>query len=475
MDEQPVIVWLRRDLRVADNDALRAAADSGAPVIPVYVLDDERPRPLGGAHRWWLDGSLKALGAAFKKVGAPLVLRRGESVAALLALARETGATRILANRGYAPGERDAETDLAEAAHDAGVAFETFRGDLLTEPGEVRTGAGGGYKVFTPYLRALRAKVGDVDVAPGVRRLQGPSKAPRSDALGDWRLHPSGPDWSKGFDWTPGEAAAHRQLTAFVQEGLRDYPRARELPDRDGSSRLSPHLHWGELTSRQVWAAASAAGEAHHWEEAASKFLAEIVWRDFSHQVLFEHRKLATETFNPRLKALEWRGDPKGLEAWKRGRTGYPIVDAGMRQLWATGWMHNRVRMIVASFLSKDLLIDWREGERWFWDTLVDGDEANNAMNWQWVSGTGPDAQPFFRIFNPVGQSRKFDAKGEYIRAWAPELAKLDAKAIHAPWEADEEVLKAAGVKLGDTYPHPILVHAEARDRALEAYRALRE
>ena len=474
MTDSPILMWFRRDLRLADNDALRAAADSGAPVIPVFVLDEKRPRVSGGAHRWWLDKSLTALGAALKAAGSALVLRRGETVEALLALAREARATRILAGRLHSPGERETEADLAEACDKAGIAFDLFRSGLLTEPGEVMNGTGGDYKVFTPYLRALRAKVGEVRLASAVRSLRGPVKAPATDDLDAWGLHPAKPDWSKGFDWTPGEESAHKTLNGFVKTCVSSYPRDRELPDVDGSSRLSPHLHWGELSSRQVWKAAQAAGEAHRWEEAVSKFTAEIGWRDFSHQVLWHHPTLESETFNPGLKGLKWRRAETELEAWKHGRTGYPIVDAGMRQLWATGWMHNRVRMIVASFLSKDLLVDWREGERWFWDCLIDGDEANNAMNWQWVSGTGPDAQPFFRIFNPVGQSEKFDKAGGYIRRWVPELAKLSDRDIHAPWTLTPLELKGAGVELGDTYPKPIVDHGEARDRALAAMRAAR-
>ena len=474
MTDSPVLMWFRRDLRLADNDALHAAARSGAPVIPVYVLDEERPRPLGGAHKWWLDKSLSALGAELRAAGSPLVLRRGETVEALLTLARESDAMRIVAGRLHSPGERDAEADLVKACDKAGIGLELHRSGLLTEPGEVTTGSGGDYKVFTPFLRALRAKVGEVRLAPTVRKLLAPGKAVRSDDLDRWSLHPSRPDWSKGFNWTPGEEAAHKALNAFIKGAVSSYPRDREIPDVDGSSRLSPHLHWGELSSRQVWKAAHAAGEAHHWEEAVSKFTAEIAWRDFSHQVLWHHPTLATETFNPALKALKWRDAKAELKAWTKGLTGYPIVDAGLRQLWTTGWMHNRVRMIVASFLSKDLLVDWREGESWFWDCLVDGDEANNAMNWQWVSGTGPDAQPFFRIFNPVGQSERFDRRGGYIRTWVPELAKLPDADIHAPWTLPPKVLRDAGVTLGETYPKPLVDHAEARDRALKAMRAAR-
>ena len=471
-DEAPVILWFRRDLRLADNPALRAAADSGAPVIPVYVLDGERARAMGGAHLWWLDKSLRSLGAALSKAGSPLVLREGDTVEVLLKLAEETGATCILAGRLHSPGERATEEELCEKAADAGVALTLHRSGLLTEPGDVLNGSGEGYRVFTPYLRALRSQIGNVALTQTVRKLPSHGVRLRSDRIEDWKLHPSDPDWSRGFDWEPGEAAAHERLADFVGGGLRDYPTARDKPGIDGSSRLSAHLHWGELSSRQVWTATRAAGEAHHWESAVDKFLAEIVWRDFSHQVLWHQPKLPEETFNPRLKAMKWRDAEPGFREWSRGRTGFPIVDAGMRQLWATGWMHNRVRMIVASFLTKDLLVDWRKGERWFWDTLVDGDEANNAMNWQWVAGTGPDAQPFFRVFNPVSQGEKFDPEGAYVREWIPELSKLHRKLIHKPWEASAEELSEAGVVLGETYPKPIVDHAAARDRALAAYKA---
>ena len=469
----PVIVWFRRDLRLADNDALHAAHASGAPVIPVFVLDRHAERPPGAAGLWWLDKSLIALGEALERAGSPLILREGATVKTLLALAKETGADRLVFGKLHGPGERAIEVELGKAAGLAGVSVESFRSGLMSEPGEVLNGSGEGYKVFTPYLRALRAALGDVRITPGVRSLSPPPKPVRSDRLADWHLHPAKPDWSNEFDWTPGETAAHAALVGFSRGALSDYPTGRDRPAIDGTSRLSAHLHWGELSSRQAWNAAVGSGEAHRWEEAAAKFEAEIGWRDFSHQVLANQPTLPTETFNPRLKPLKWRDDSVGLEAWKKGLTGYPIVDAGMRQLWATAWMHNRVRMITASFLTKDLLVDWREGERWFWDCLVDADEANNAMNWQWVAGTGPDAQPFFRVFNPVAQGEKFDPQGDYVRRWIPELSKLDARFIHQPWSASPFELRAAGITLGDTYPEPIVDHAKARDRALAAYKAI--
>ncbi|CAN5204009.1 deoxyribodipyrimidine photo-lyase [soil metagenome] len=469
-DDAPVILWFRRDLRLADNAALHAAAQSGRPVIPVFVLDLDQPAAPGAAGLWWLDKSLAALGEALKAAGSPLILRKGHSVEILRELAKDTGATQLFFGRSYAGG--DAQVEAAVAAD--GVEVVACEGSLLSPPGSVLTGGGEPYKVYGPFWRALRARLEPPKLVPAVRTLSAPSSPPRSDRLADWKLHPTQPDWSKALEGEPGEAGAHRTLKRFIGDGLRRYAADRANPAGRTSSHLSPHLHWGELSSRQVWSAVGEAAEAHGLEAGREKFLSELAWRDFSHEVLRATPDLATRNYQDRLEALPWRTDAKGLEAWRKGLTGYPIVDAGMRQLWRSGWMHNRVRMITGSFLIKDLLIDWREGERWFWDCLMDADEANNALNWQWVAGTGPDASPFFRVFNPVAQGEKFDPDGAYVREWIPELRKLDKRFIHQPWTASPLELAAAGVRLGETYPKPIVDHAAARDRALAAYKGLK-
>ena len=468
----PVIVWFRRDLRLADNAALTAAARSGAPVVPVFVLDRDRPRAPGGAGLWWLARSLTALGAALAQAGSPLVLRRGPTVEALKALAAECGATALHFGRLYEGEDAGLEDEVVRALREAGVEATAHTGSLLTEPGEVKTGGGEPFKVYGPFWRALHAQLKAVETLPAVRRLTPPAKPVASEPLDGWKLAPSAPDWSLDFAGTPGEAGATEALGAFVHAGLSRYELERSQPAQASTSRLSPHLHWGEVSSRQVWAAAGSAAEAKGHEDQREKFLSELAWRDFSHTVLDAHPKLGSENYLGRLGALRWRDDDAGFQAWTRGRTGYPIVDAGMRELWRSGWMHNRVRMITGSFLIKDLLVDWRRGEQWFWDCLVDADEANNGINWQWVAGTGPDASPFFRVFNPTAQSAKFDADGDYIRTWVPELAKLPTRHLHAPWEAPAEVLAGSGVTLGETYPQPIVEHGMARDRALAAYQA---
>jgi len=474
MTQAPVILWFRRDLRVADNPALNAAAATGRPVIPVYILDEAGDgRPRGAASRWWLDGSLRALAASLKARGAPLVLRRGHAESELRRLIDETGADTVLMNRLFEPDAWTRDADLAHGLTDDGVECRGFNGSLLAKPGSILTGSGGPYKVFTPFRNALLARAVPPPHTTGPRAIAAVAGL-ASDAIDDWALRPTRPDWSTGFDWTPGEAEAVDVLHRFTGSALKTYSKGRDHPAEIGGSRLSPYLHWGEIHPwRVIDAVQTAAADGRAPRAEADKFIAEIAWREFSAHLLHAFPQIVERSFRPEYDAFPWRDDEAGFRAWTRGRTGYPIVDAGMRQLWTTGWMHNRVRMIVASFLVKDLLIDWRRGEAWFWDTLVDADLASNVQNWQWVAGSGADASPFFRIFNPTAQGQRFDADGDYVRRWVPELAALPAKWIHAPWTAPAEVLARAGVRLGQAYPKPVVDHAEARDRALEALKAI--
>jgi deoxyribodipyrimidine photo-lyase len=466
--ESPLIVWLRRDLRLADNPALAAAAATGAPVVPLFVLDEAgEGRPPGGAARWWLDKSLAALADSLSTPGSRLVLRRGPAAEVLRGLIGETGAGAVYWNRLYDPAAVERDRALKAELREAGLEARSFNAALLVEPWDLRTGAGGGFKVFTPFLRALRGSVGPIEPGPAPTSLRAPRRWPASERLADWRLHPTKPDWSAGFaDWTPGEAGAQARLDVFLDDGLGAYAEARDAPAAGATSRLSPHLHFGEIGPRQVWrAAADCAVLEPGLGAAAEKFLSELGWREFNHHLLFHNPDLPAANVRAAFDRFPWRGDDAGFSAWSRGRTGYPIVDAGMRELWTTGFMHNRVRMIVASFLIKHLLVDWRRGEAWFWDTLVDADLANNAANWQWVAGSGADAAPYFRIFNPIAQGERFDPKGAYVRRWVPELAALPDKLIHQPWTAPSP---PAG------YPPPIVDHAAARERALAAFGTIR-
>ena len=476
MPTPPVIVWFRRDLRLADNPALSHAVETGRPIVPVYVWDNgPGVRRIGAASRWWLDKSLRALDQCLRERGSRLILRSGDSEVELRRLAEETGADAVYMNRLFEPDAFDRDADVAHALKADGIDCHGYNGTLLARPGAICTGQGGPYKVFTPFRNALLAQASAPPHTTGPRRIETP-RGLDSEDIGDWRLHPERPDWSTGFDWTPGEAAASRTLSDFVGDGLKSYSVGRDRPGEPGGSRLSPYLHWGEVHPwRVVEQVREAAASGRAPQAEADKFVAELVWRDFSAQLLHHFPQMADRAFRPEYDGMPWRNDREGLAAWKQGRTGYPIVDAGMRQLWTTGWMHNRVRMIVASFLVKDLLIDWREGEAWFWDTLMDADLANNVQNWQWIAGSGADASPFFRIFNPVTQGMKFDPRGAYVRRWIPELAALPDAHLHAPWTAPEAVLEAAHVRPGRDYPLPVIDHAKARLRALEALKAIRQ
>ncbi len=478
----PVIVWLRQDLRLADNPALTAAANTGRPLLPVYILDQELPGAwtLGGASLWWLHHSLKRLEIALRALGLPLILRRGAADQVMLDLATACGAAMVMWNRCYEPWAVDRDTRLKSQLLEAGIAVASHNGALLFEPWTIRTKSGGPYRVFSPFWRACQqaSPPGAPLTAPPHCHTLG--ELPASDNLDTWALLPSAPDWAGGLReaWTPGEAAARARLAVFIDRILDDYARDRERPDIDGSSRLSPHLRFGEISPRQIWHAVHArlaqAGEAAMAEKAAAKFLSEIGWREFSCHLLFQFPHLPYQPLQPAFADFPWESDPVAYQRWCRGLTGYPIVDAGMRQLWRTGWMHNRARMIAASFLVKDLLIPWQDGARWFWDTLVDADLANNSAGWQWVAGCGADAAPYFRIFNPVTQGERFDPGGHYVRAFVPELAKMPDKWLHRPWEAPPDVLAAANVQLGETYPEPMVDHAHARKLALEGYQQIK-
>ena len=479
MAERPILLWLRQDLRLADHPALAAALEADAPIVPVYVLDDAAPGQwaMGGASRWWLHGSLAALAAALEARGSRLILRRGATADVLTALTAETGAEAVHWTRGYEPWTVRLETELHEALGDRGVDGRRYSGSLLFEPEAIQTGSATPFRVFTPFSKACRAAPdpGQPTVRP--EALPAVPDAIDSEALDDWGLLPQKPDWAAGLreSWTPGEAGAARRLTSFLNRAMAGYADGRDRPARAGTSRLSPHLHFGEISPRQCWQAArqAAAGDPAK-RRGGDSFTRELLWREFSAHLLFHWPELPEQPFRPDFAAFPWASNDKALTSWQRGRTGYPIVDAGMRQLWRTGWMHNRVRMIAASFLVKHLLIPWQEGEAWFWDTLVDADLANNAASWQWVAGCGADAAPYFRIFNPMLQGAKFDPDGAYVQRWVPELARLPAKHIHAPWEAPPDVLAQAGVTLGQNYPQPLVDHKTARGRALAAFETLK-
>ncbi|NQX12169.1 deoxyribodipyrimidine photo-lyase [Microbacteriaceae bacterium VKM Ac-2855] len=468
------LVWLRDDLRIADNPALRAAVDRGEPVAVCFILDEESTgiRPLGGAAKWWLHHSLDALAADLDGRGARLILRRGPAEAVIPQLVEQLGADAVYWNRRYGGAERTVDTAIKTGLHESGYEARSFQGSLLHEPWTMQTGSGGPYTVFTPFWRACQKKDHPREPLSAPRAIDGTKASVESDTLASWKLLPMHPDWSGGLAerWQPGEKAAMRRLRAFIAEQLDDYADGRDHPAEDATSNLSPHLRWGEVSPFQVWHTVEEQRRGSGPNAGGAKFLAELGWREFCYNLLYHWPDLATENFDSRFDHFPW-GEPHAgeLEAWHQGRTGYPLVDAGMRELWKTGYMHNRVRMVTASFLIKNMLVDWRVGEQWFWDTLVDADSASNAANWQWVAGSGADASPYFRVFNPVTQSEKFDPRGEYLREYVPELAEVTGKAVHQPWTQKDALLDAAG-----DYPERILDLGETRNHALEAFETVK-
>lgn len=470
------IVWLRQDLRLSDHPALQAASERNLPVVPVYIFDEVTPGQwkMGGAQRWWLRHSLASLAASLKKRNLNLILRRGPALSILKQLMVETQGSALYWNRCYEPYAIRRDQEIKKYFTQQGIEVESFSGSLLFEPWKIANQKKEPYKVFTQFWKAcLKGTNPDRPCEKPTTFVSFPTPL-YSDVLDEWRLLPESPDWAKAFaqEWQPGEEGAVKRLQDFIEGGtLQRYHNDRDRPDCAGTSKLSPHLHFGEISPRQIW---SAVHEMTENTPGVETFLSEIGWREFSYSLLYHFPTFPEAPFRPEFNQFAWHKNPQLLRAWQRGMTGYPIVDAGMRQLWTTGWMHNRVRMITASFLTKDLLIDWRKGEKWFWDTLVDADLANNSVSWQWTAGSGVDASPYFRIFNPVLQGEKFDPQGEYVRRWVPELKGLPAQFIHQPWMAPDGILQAAGVTLGKTYPSPVVDHRQARDIALKAYEEIK-
>ena len=466
----PVIIWLRRDLRLADNPVLHAGVQSGKPLILLYIDETNRGRALGAASKVWLHHSLISLSNSISEKGGQLILRRGPAADVLNDIIAQTGADEVHWNRRYEGWAREIDQALKSNLKSRGLKVESHKANLLSEPWEVATKTGGFYKVFTPFWRAARASFTvdpDLPVPMNLNSFRGLG----SDKVTDWNLLPASLDWGNKIMTyhNAGEVHAMGRLKRFLAGPVGQYDLQRDRPDNEvGTSKLSPHLAFGEISPRQIWNAAYGIGGD------SDKFLSEIGWREFSYTLLFYNPDLARENYKPDFDKFPWDRDPAKVEAWRRGQTGYPFVDAGMRELWQTGWQHNRVRMVCASFLIKHLLTDWRVGEAWYWDTLLEADPASNAASWQWVAGSGADASPYFRIFNPFTQAEKFDPNGDYVRKYIPELAKLPRKYIHQPWIAPPDILSQAGVQLGKTYPKPIVDHKTARELALQSYKISR-
>lgn len=465
------ILWYRRDLRLSDHPALTAALKLSIPVIPLFIWDpqSEGEWAPGGASRWWLHHSLQSLSQDLKsKLGLNLVIRKGDSLQVLKEVTQETKTTHVFWSRAYAPAIIARDQKIKEALKKVGLVVESFNSHLLIEPWEVQNQSEKPFQVFTPFWKAALLKKSSFrDPLPIPRTSPSGNIASslKNDALD---LLPKIPwDIEMRKTWQPGEAGALSRAKSFAKAGLHRYHSERDRPDIDGTSILSPHLAFGEVSPHQLLKLASSS-EAPDKE--SEHFVRELGWREFAYHLLFHFPHTTNAPLREAFLKFPWRKSPKQLRAWQMGLTGYPIIDAGMRQLWKLGWMHNRVRMIVASFLTKDLVMSWKSGADWFWDTLVDADLASNTLGWQWAGGCGADAAPYFRIFNPILQGEKFDPDGLYVKKWVPELSKVPPKFIHKPWTMSPLELSSCSVVLGKNYPQPLVDHSVARDLALKAF-----
>ncbi len=479
-DENVTIVWFRSDLRLTDNPALTAAIERGAPIVPVFIWapEEEAPWAPGAASRWWLHQSLSALQQELKRKDSRFILRSGPTQDALEKLIKETGATAVFWNRRYEPAVRKRDDALLSWLESKQITAETFNSALLCEPWTVATKSGKPFRVFTPFWKACLRMPAPEEPLPAPTTIPAPNRFPKSSDLEDFSLEPK-IDWAQGLraTWTPGETGAQERIRIFSENALSSYAEGRDRPDREGVSRLSPHLHFGEISPRQIWHLVqnyTALQQDKAELSGCEAFVRQLYWREFAYHLLFHAPHTPERPLREAYADFPWAPDVEMFRAWKQGNTGFPYIDAGMRQLWATGWMHNRVRMAVASFLVKDLLVPWQDGARWFWDTLVDADLANNTLGWQWTAGCGADAAPYFRIFNPMTQGERFDPQGSYVRHWTPEVAGLPDRYVHRPWEATQAIQAQSGVYARQGYAQPLLNHAEARMRALHAYEIMR-
>lgn len=472
--EPVVILWFRRDLRLNDHTplikALKHAKETGAKILPLYIWDTLSPKTikLGSASKWWLHYSLIDLQESLKKRSSDLILRSGPAVDVIRELTNEVNVKAIYFHHSVLPGENEIENDLATLCEEKSIDYKRFKGELLFHPSKIKTGSNTPYKVFTPFWRACLQQ--DLPSKPLAvpKQIPNPNHWPSSENLESWSLLPTNPNWAKGVEerWHPGESNVSKVVNNFISHAMADYKKMRDYPSITGTSKISSYLAFGNISIRGLWHTVDG-------KEGADFYQRELGWREFCYHLLFHWPEIVEQPFQEKFKTFTWEDNPELLKAWQEGKTGFPIIDAAMRQLWQTGWMHNRLRMIVGSFLVKNLRQHWHHGADWFWDTLLDADLANNTGGWQWVAGTGADAAPYFRIFNPVTQSEKFDKEGEFICEFIPELKELPVKYIHNPSEAPKEILDQAGVILGKTYPKAIVNLKESRQKALDAYTKL--